>query len=245
MRSNAKAAAASLIDRWRFGIVLVAALVVAVGHPLASSLFDDQAAFDVGVSLLIMSVIVLVFEARQHRIIAIALGLAALGGLWSSYAFSGAASNVFVAASYLLTAAFFAFALFGIVRTILAAEASHNALLGAVSGYLLLGIIWSLLYATVETTTPRSFVMANRDAEEAPLDRGALSYYSFVTLSTVGYGDITPTTPLTRTLAWIEAVTGQFYLAVLVAGLVGFIVSQRPAMPSRRASRDIEGRNEA
>ena len=60
----------------------------------------------------------------------------------------------------------------------------------------------------------------------AQLDRGALSYYSFITLATVGYGDVTPTTPLARTLAWIEAITGQFYLAVLVAGLVGFKVTQ-------------------
>ncbi|MBN1852246.1 MAG: two pore domain potassium channel family protein [Pirellulales bacterium] len=57
-------------------------------------------------------------------------------------------------------------------------------------------------------------------------DRGALNYFSFITLATVGYGDITPTTPLTRTLAWIEAITGQFYLAVIVAGLVGFKVTQ-------------------
>jgi hypothetical protein len=57
-------------------------------------------------------------------------------------------------------------------------------------------------------------------------DRGVLSYFSFVTLATVGYGDVTPTTPLARTLAWVEAITGQFYLAILVAGLVGFKVAQ-------------------
>jgi voltage-gated potassium channel Kch len=57
-------------------------------------------------------------------------------------------------------------------------------------------------------------------------DRNGLSYFSFITLATVGYGDVTPATPLTRTLAWLEAITGQFYLAVLVAGLVGFKVTQ-------------------
>ena len=51
-------------------------------------------------------------------------------------------------------------------------------------------------------------------------DRGALGYFSFVTLATVGYGDITPVTPLARTLAWLEAISGQLYLAILVAGLV-------------------------
>jgi hypothetical protein len=53
-----------------------------------------------------------------------------------------------------------------------------------------------------------------------------LTYFSFVTLTTVGYGDISPVTPATRTLAWIEAVTGQFYLAVIVAGLVSMLAAK-------------------
>ena len=64
------------------------------------------------------------------------------------------------------------------------------------------------------------------DVTAARPDHGALSYYSFITLATVGYGDVTPRTPVARTLAWFEAVVGQFYLAVLVAGLVGFKVTQ-------------------
>jgi hypothetical protein len=54
----------------------------------------------------------------------------------------------------------------------------------------------------------------------------------------VGYGDVTPTTPVARTLAWLEAVTGQFYLAVLVAGLVGFKVSQGLKGPSENSALD-------
>jgi hypothetical protein len=55
-----------------------------------------------------------------------------------------------------------------------------------------------------------------------------LVYYSFVTMTTVGYGDITPVSPPARTLAWLEAMMGQFYIAVLVAFLVGIRVSQGP-----------------
>jgi voltage-gated potassium channel len=51
-------------------------------------------------------------------------------------------------------------------------------------------------------------------------------YYSFVTLTTVGYGDVTPISPTTRTFAWIEAITGQFYLAIIVAGLVSMLVAK-------------------
>jgi hypothetical protein len=69
-----------------------------------------------------------------------------------------------------------------------------------------------------------------------------LTYYSFVTLTTVGYGDISPVSPATRTLAWVEAVTGQFYLAVIVAGLVGGRrrrCAWRPAACGRTSRRSV------
>jgi hypothetical protein len=131
--------------------------------------------------------------------------------------------------AYLVAACFFAFALYGILLRILVRQASGNAVFGAVCGYLLLGMIWSLLYYAVETASPGSFRMPtppSADVAATRLDRNMLSYYSFITLATVGYGDVTPTTPLARTLAWIEAIAGQLYLAILVAGLVGFKVTQ-------------------
>ena len=141
----------------------------------------------------------------------------------------GSVGRVLLVGSYVLAACFFAFALYGILRAILVKHVSGDAIFGAVCGYLLLGIIWSLLYGAVETASPGSFVTAppkGEDVSAERLDRGDLSYYSFITLATVGYGDVTPTTPLARMLAWTEAITGQFYLAILVAGLVGFKVTQ-------------------
>lgn len=93
----------------------------------------------------------------------------------------------------------------------------------------LLGLIWSVLYSAVELTFPGSFRLpASEDmgVTVASPSRSDLSYFSFITLATVGYGDVTPATPLARTLAWVEAIVGQFYLAVLVAGLVGFKITQ-------------------
>jgi hypothetical protein len=56
------------------------------------------------------------------------------------------------------------------------------------------------------------------------------TYVSFITLATVGYGDVTPVTPLAGTLAWLEAVTGQLYLAITIARLVALslIEGRRP-----------------
>jgi hypothetical protein len=106
---------------------------------------------------------------------------------------------------------------------------SGDAIFGAVCGYLLLGIIWTLLYSAVETAYPGSFRFpASEPVASIAVrpGRNVLSYYSFITLATVGYGDVTPATPLAQTLAWMEAIAGQFYLAILVAGLVGFTVTQ-------------------
>lgn len=219
----------TLRHRWRFAIVLVASLLLAVAQPLTSGLFDEQGSFDVFFSLLIVAVLMLVFEERHHRRIAMSLGLAAFLGIWASHGLGGPAGRLLLVGAYLIAAGFFAFALYGILRTILVKQVSGDAMLGAVCGYLLLGIIWSLMCSAVETASPGSYKVSatgGADAASARLDRGTLCYYSFVTLATVGYGDVTPTTPLARTLAWTEAITGQFYLAVLVAGLVGFKVTQ-------------------
>jgi voltage-gated potassium channel len=228
-RSRPPTSPTTIRHRWRFAVVLLASLLLAVAQPLMSGLFDGEGTFDVFSSLLIAAVMLLVFEEREHRRIAASLGLIAFLGIWVGHGVGGSAGRVLLVGAHLLAACFFAFALYGILRAILVKQASGDAIFGAVCGYLLLGIIWSLMYSALETACPGSFGMPASEGTEVvavPLDRGALSYYSFVTLATVGYGDVTPNTPLARTLAWMEAITGQFYLAVLVAGLVGFKVTQ-------------------
>jgi hypothetical protein len=215
--------------RWRFALVLLASLLLAVAQPLMSGLFEEQGSFDVAFSLLIGAVLLLVFEEREHRRVAFSLGLAALVAVWASYWLEGPPGRILLIGAHLVAACFIGFALYRILRAILVKQPSGDAIFGAVCGYLLLGIIWGFLYSAVETGAPGSFsTPASRAAGgvSTRLDRGTLGYYSFVTLATVGYGDVTPTTPLARTLAWMEAIAGQFYLAVLVAGLVGFKVTQ-------------------
>ena len=194
-----------------------------------SGLLGQRNSLNVFFSLLIAAVLLLVFEDREHRRIAISFGLAAVLSVWASHGLGGATGRILLVAAHLAAVCFFAFALYGIIREIFAKQVSGDAIFGAVCGYLLLGIIWTLLYSAVETASPGSFrfpVTAPVTGTVARADRNMLGYYSFVTLATVGYGDVTPATPLAQTLAWMEAVAGQFYLAILVAGLVGFKVTQ-------------------
>ncbi len=92
---------------------------------------------------------------------------------------------------------------------------------GAVIVYLLLGFMWALAYKLVALHHPGSFNMGDLAVTEGDYDLTArLVYFSYITLTTLGYGDITAVSPIARTLAMLEAVIGQLFPAVLIARLV-------------------------
>jgi voltage-gated potassium channel len=102
---------------------------------------------------------------------------------------------------------------------------SANRIVGAICVYLMLGVIWALSYELMEATIPGSFGGLTESAQSSGSSSDWV-YFSFVTLTTLGYGDVLPLTDFARTLAYFEAIVGQFYLAVLVAGLVGAYLSE-------------------
>lgn len=104
-------------------------------------------------------------------------------------------------------------------------EINAHRMVGAICVYLLLGVLWALAYSFVDLVSPSSF--AGADIENAAGFKSTWIYYSFVTLTTLGYGDILPLSATARSLAYLEAITGQFYVAVLVAGLVSAYISDR------------------
>lgn len=100
-----------------------------------------------------------------------------------------------------------------------------NRLVGAVSIYLLLGLSWAIVYVGVLEVDPDAF----NGADAAPWLESIpeFVYFSFVSLTTLGYGDISPATPITRYLVYLEAIVGQLYIAIMIAGLVGAGISDR------------------
>jgi voltage-gated potassium channel len=98
-------------------------------------------------------------------------------------------------------------------------EINSNKIMGSICVYLLVGISWGILYYFEFLLNHEAFRgLGAGNQQDTVLD---LLYYSYVTISTLGYGDITPISPVARTLAYIEALFGQFYIAILVAGFVG------------------------
>ena len=100
-------------------------------------------------------------------------------------------------------------------------RAIGDRVFGAVVLYLLLGLLWAVAYQGVETLAPNSFTV--HPAEASGLAEWV--YFSFVTLTTVGYGDVTPVAQGARSLAMLEALVGQLYPAVIIARLVSLQTS--------------------
>jgi hypothetical protein len=103
---------------------------------------------------------------------------------------------------------------------------------GAVAAYLLLGLAWALAYQLVALLAAGAFVSPGPTGPE----RYRWIYFSFVTLTTVGYGDVTPVHPVARSLALVEALTGQLYPAILLARLVSLAAGGRSADPTAGGS---------
>jgi len=126
-------------------------------------------------------------------------------------------------------AALFGFLLITIFCTfkqvVLGTDISANRLVGSVCIYLLLGVIWAVAYSFLGMIFPGSF-QGFSPLEDWEWDSEWL-YFSFVTMTTLGYGDISPVSATARALAYIQTVFGQFYIAILVAGLVGAYISRR------------------
>ena len=95
----------------------------------------------------------------------------------------------------------------------------RNKIIGSICIYMLLGVVWAFAYLLVEVLFPGS--MNGLDHRQWQHNLEDMIYYSMVTLTTLGYGDITPDQPLVRFLAYIESITGIFYTTVLVASLIG------------------------
>jgi len=102
-----------------------------------------------------------------------------------------------------------------------------DGILASVVVYELIGLVFAQIYTLARLINPVSLQMPPSVAANTENFQVEMIYYSFVTLATLGYGDIVPDTNVTRSVAIVEAVIGQFYVAVVVALLVSAFVAQR------------------
>ena len=205
----------------RFLGLLIFIIALIIVGPLIEEFVHLRILYDILWSAVLVSAIYAVSHKKRYILVGVLLALPMLASIWSSYFVVDLPLGV---VGGLCGAAFFTFAIIQILVFIYnQKEVTGDIIAGAAIVYLLMALAWSSIFAVLESLHPGSFSFP--EIEGISTSRPFL-YYSFVTLTTLGYGDITPVTKLARSLCILEAVMGQLYLVVQVAWLVGVHVSQ-------------------
>jgi hypothetical protein len=110
-------------------------------------------------------------------------------------------------------------------QALFSGNVTQNSIIGSICIFLLLGLIWTVLYLIVDQLLPSSFI--GLDGQRWQDNFPALIYFSYVTLTTLGFGDLLPASPIARFLVYMEAIVGVFYMAIVVSSLVGNALNNR------------------
>jgi hypothetical protein len=158
-------------------------------------------------------------ESRRMFAVAVLLAVPAFG-LQVAYVFT---RNAVVGELLFLTyAIFYGFTIGHVLRYVLmAGEVTADRIHGAIAAYILMGLLWTALYLLIDQLHPGSFIYNGKNDSTNMWTFPDLIYFSFVTLTTTGYGDIAPVTAHARSLAILEQLAGTFYIAILIARLTG------------------------
>ncbi len=210
--------------RHGYKVLMVALLALWLVAPFARQLGVDR-----GFELVLLTLLILAAgyatsnEVKRFRIIVV-LGILVGALVWIDYLpFIDLYPQL---PSRVAGVVFFLFVAYELLTDILSKQSHVDMALiyGALSVYLLIGIAFAWVYHAIFLVFPDSF--SGITAQGAQLS--SFDYFSFVTLTTLGYGDISPTNELAGSMATLEAIIGQVYLTVLVARLVGMQISQSP-----------------
>jgi voltage-gated potassium channel len=213
------------MKRNNFSYLLMALLLLLVAPPILEALFGWGGPFMRAGPyslVLIMGVWSLRMTGKWfHTVVALAvigIALEVLDAVGHHIAFTYLTLSSFLLFLCLCTAL--------VLRQILTnTDVDLNRIAGAFCAYLMLGFIWSVAYMMLFAIDPGSFEGLPQIGDDLRLMD--FQYFSFVTITTLGYGDVAPVSNVARALAAVEAVTGQIYLAVLVAALVGAYVARK------------------
>lgn len=208
------------------GLSILAAFMalVVVCAPVVRLASFGRLLVDLALVVLVLTGVAAVAQSRAMRG---ALGGLALATLVTRLAFVRDPSTEETLLGALTALAFFGVLAFVVARRVFRdGEVDLHRILGAVALYLVLGLTWSFAYEALVLVDPGAFAFATPPATAVEL-KSDLMYFSFVTLTTVGYGDVTPLHPFARSLAMVEALAGQLFLAVTLARLVALEIGRR------------------
>ena len=225
MKETAKARDVSklMIQRLRlrrFSTVqlLIALAVFLIFAPFVEELEGGNLILSLLFTLVLFAAVFAVANRKRSLAIALVLVVPAIAGRWINHFRPDVVHPaVFLVCALLLLA----FVIAHLLRFVLRAPVvTVEVLCGSIAAYLMLGLMWTVAYWLVDQLTPGGAFSFNTNGGGQSINGFTGFYFSFITLSTVGYGDITPVSRFARWLAALEAMTGLLYVAVLIARLV-------------------------
>ncbi len=200
------------------GIILAMVLTT----PFLQDYLHIRILLDIFYTAIFLSTLYLVSQEKRRVKLAAVFAVPMIFSLWASYFF---ASDHLVTLGRACGIVFFAIAIYHCVRFILESpQVTRDVIFAAVVIYLLMALLWSYAYALLELYQPGSFSYQEGLVSDS---RQFFLYDSFVTLTTLGYGDIPPLTHNAKSLTILEAFIGQIYIVVVLAWLVGMHVSRK------------------
>lgn len=224
-------------------ITIIAALAV---DAMAPRMINRAAISEMTVIIILAAALIEIVRARRRAVLLLAIGTSAIvARVVAIFRGDTAAWN---SAVITLTELLFVILIWHLLHDVLTGRRpTGERVFGALCAYLFIGMLFALLFAHMEYRVPGSFHLAGEPISAQLASESAtmpiFTYYSFVTLVTLGYGDIVPVTEHARSVAWLEALIGQLYLAVMVATLVGLRVSEayEGSRGTSRSSADERG----
>ena len=194
---------------------LIAIVVLYVSMPFIEPLRSGPLIESILFTVVLISGVLAIADRPWVVIIAAALAVATLACRWIGHLRPDRMPpELFLIGGIL----FVLFVIVNLLQFVLtASEVDMEVLCASISAYLLLGLLWTLAYWLVAELIPNAFAFSGEDKSLQGFNG---FYFSFITMSTVGYGDITPVAKVARMLAAMEAMTGLLYVAVLIARLV-------------------------
>jgi hypothetical protein len=212
-----------VLRRLRFRRFSTVQLLIALGllffsFPFVEEVKGGDIIVSVLLSLVLISAVLAVASRCRTLVVAVLLMVPAIAGRWINHFRPDLVPPPIFLVAGLLLVAFVVVNLLGFVLR--APSVNAEVLCASISAYLMLGLIWTMAYWLVDQLTPGGAFSFNTNAGRQSMNGFNAFYFSFITLSTVGYGDITPLSRIARWLAALEAMTGLLYVAVLIARLV-------------------------
>jgi hypothetical protein len=190
--------------------------------PFLDDFIETRIVMDIFLTAIFFAIIFAIRSKRVHVIIASILALPLIATTWSYYFYDSTQISL---VTRIFGALFFGYAVVLILQEVVRSnEVTRETIFAAIVAYLLIALIWAFLYMILEMAVPGSFSFPDGSVRKETM---RFEYLSFVTITTLGYGDITPVTNKASALIIMEAVIGQIYMVVLVAWLVGMHVSRR------------------